>query len=74
MTKEEILWSFPQGESEPYGHAPVKRIYEAMDNYAKQEAISFGRYLESEMINFERWGINMEEMYNNYLKQKSINP
>ena len=34
MSKEKILWSFPQGESEPYGHPPIHRIYEAMDKYA----------------------------------------
>ena len=34
-TKElqDVLWTFPQGESEPYGHVPVNRIYEAMQKW-----------------------------------------
>ena len=43
-SKEEVLWSFPQGESEPYGRPPINRIYEAMDAYAKQEAIDFFQF------------------------------
>jgi len=47
LTKEEILWSFPQGESEPYGHVPIKRIYEAMDIHAKQRSIAFREWEEN---------------------------
>ena len=39
--KDKILFSYPQGESEPYGHVPINRIYEAMDNYAHQESLNF---------------------------------
>lgn len=41
LSKEEVLWSFPQGESEPYGRVPTDRIYEAMDEYTKQ----YGRWI-----------------------------
>lgn len=49
-SKEDILWSFPQGESEPYGHVPTKRIYEAMETYATQQsridAIGFAEWIK----------------------------
>jgi transcriptional regulator of heat shock response len=48
-TKEETLWSFPQGESEPYGKVPTNRIYEAMDSWAEQQSIEFLLYVIGKM-------------------------
>lgn len=45
MTKEEILFCYPQGESEPYGHVPVNRIYEAMDRWANEK---LGAYISGQ--------------------------
>lgn len=54
-TKEDILWSFPQGESEPYGHPPINRVYEAMDIYARSRAIEYLDWTRSEDCNY-KWG------------------
>jgi len=40
-----------------------------LNQYAKQVAIDFGRYLDAEGINFERTGF-VPEMFDEYLKSK----
>jgi len=74
QTKEEILWSFPQGESEPYGRVPVHRIYEAMDKYAKQEAIEFYKFMVERIKPLtDEQVIKLDSMYDVYVSIK-INP
>jgi hypothetical protein len=45
-SKEEILFSYPQVESEPYGHVPINRIYEAMDKYAAEVHFGYKKWID----------------------------
>ncbi len=77
MTKEEIYGSsWNNGDQLDLPHT-----YQAMDEYAKQEAIAFGIWLSSHHLNFQpaangEWiGLNMErisnkDLYEEYLKSK----
>lgn len=72
-TKEDILWSFPQGESEPYGHVPIKRIYEAMDIYAKQEAIEFMKFNAREIAKYLNYCKRVQEAVTDEEIEKALN-
>lgn len=78
MSKEEILgkhnWSseYPTG-----GFDPRQEILEAMDEYAKQEAISLLRYWNYECVGYpiEDGDEQMfEETYNDYIQSKNQKP
>jgi hypothetical protein len=79
-SKDEILWSFPQGESEPYGGVPVNRIYEAMDKYAKQQSIAFAEWLNAtNWAEKDTWGKydppsmpTTEELYNLFTQSTTL--
>lgn len=73
MTKEEALFCYPQGESEPYGHVPVNRIYEAMDRWAKQEAIAYAHWCFRKMFPFhltDEPGEEAQTLYNQFKNQQ----
>jgi hypothetical protein len=67
-TKEEILK--PIADHYYFSQRQKERIYDVMDEFAKELAIDFARYLEAKGINFERWSF-LPEMFDEYLKSKS---
>ena len=62
MSKEEILFSFPQGESDTYGKIPNTRIYEAMDKYAMQQSADFLKWAISRSVKIH-YGYIQDDLY-----------
>lgn len=76
-TKNEILFSYPQGESEPYGRIPTNRIYEAMDMYSEQEIKEYTEWLFDEKGGIAEVNkqnsiqLDTDQLYNAYLQYKT---
>jgi hypothetical protein len=73
-SKEEILFSYPQEESEPYGHVPIGRIYEAMDKYAAEVHFGYKKWI-SDIVDegvekMEKLkSLTDEELFNQFIKE-----
>lgn len=55
--KEKVLWEdvLTQGDTEPYGHVPIDKIYKAMDEYAVHIAKGFSIWLnENRWLTYEK--------------------
>ena len=80
MTKKEIVRKHANGWVGGMTGGDEERIvYPSMDEYAKQEAIDFAKYVDDEgytqLLDEDKWGsfnreLNTEQLYELYLKSK----